>query len=102
MVREIGLALRPLEDALASPEACASLMARLGWNVESLAGPFVDLLAPARRLAAALDAMEGGEPSPSTIVAAAESLAGLVERIRAIALATDAAFDAHLVADDFK
>ena len=102
VVREIGLALRPLEGAVASREAFASLMARLGWSLESLPAPIQDLLTPAGELAAALDALDVEDPSPAAVASAIQSVVALVDRVRAVAQAPDAAFDAHLVADDFK
>ncbi|HEU5060200.1 MAG TPA: DUF6603 domain-containing protein [Kofleriaceae bacterium] len=102
IVREIGLALRPLERAVASREAFASFMARLGWRLETLPAPIHELLTPASELAAAVAALDVDEPSPAAVASAIQSLVAVVDRVRAIAQAPDAAFDPHLVADDFK
>ena len=102
IAREVGRALVPLEEAVASPDAFATFMAGLGWDVQSLPPPIQDLLAPAGELAAAIRALDADDPPPEAIAAAIESLVALVEQIRRVAQAPDAAFDPGLVADDFK
>ena len=102
LARELGRALLPLEQAVSSPAGFQGLMREIGWNVESLPAPIQDLLAPAGQLAAAIGALDVEDPAPAVVAAAVEGLVGLVEQIRAVAQAPDAAFDARLLADDFK
>jgi hypothetical protein len=116
VLAEIGQALLPLRDALASPAAFAGLARVLGWTVTDIPPPVRDVATAADTLFDSLTRLLGdgglnlggavGRPADGAFspdeagrtLAAAQKLIG---GIRAIATAPASAFPPALVADDF-
>ncbi|WP_055564266.1 kelch repeat-containing protein [Streptomyces atriruber] len=124
LVAEIGQALLPLREAVASPEAFVGLLNELGWTAAEPPAPLralgtaVDTLFDSlRRLLGDGGLNEGAPGLRASVPAKSESAAdvsaddaarvlaavqGLVTAIRAIADAPDSAIPAHLRADGFR
>src|SRR5690349_6263514 len=120
ILAEVGQALLPLRDALGSTDAFTGLLLELGWTASDIPQPLRDLGTSVDTLYDALRRLlgdgglntgtargDGGAAADPGSVAdeAARVLAAardVVNAIRAIADAPDAAFPPALVADGFK
>jgi uncharacterized protein DUF6603/galactose oxidase-like protein len=118
LVAEIGQALLPLREALASPAAFIALLQKLGWRAEGIPQPVRDLAAATETLFDALHKLlgDGGvniggslgdgeaqvEISADDVARALRAVQDLVNAVRAISTAPDAAFPEPLRVDGFK
>jgi hypothetical protein len=118
---EIGQALLPLREALRSPEAFFAFLQKLGWRGDGIPAPLADLGTGLDELFTALRKLLGDElnvggsvnvgdggasasasVSADDVMRVVNGVKKVVDGIRALAAAPDAAFPAHLVADGFK
>lgn len=119
LLGEIGQALLPLREALRSPESFFAFLQKLGWRGDGIPAPLADLGAGLDDLHAALRKLLGDElnvggsvsvgdggasanVSADDVMRVVNGVRKVVDGIRALATAPDAAFPAHLVADGFK
>ncbi|MGC5567825.1 DUF6603 domain-containing protein [Streptomyces sp. FR-108] len=119
VVAEIGQALLPLREALASPAAFTAFLQKLGWRAEDIPQPVRDLGAAAETLFDTLHKLlgdggvnvggslgsngsAGADISADDVARALRAIQDLIGGIRAIAAAPDSAFPAPLLADGFK
>ncbi|MGW3938935.1 DUF6603 domain-containing protein [Streptomyces phaeochromogenes] len=120
LLAELGQAILPLQEALASPTAFIALLQKLGWRADDIPQPLRDLGTAVDTLYAGLRRLLGdgginvgsdvgdGGAAPSTAVPADEAARVLaavqkvVSGIRAIATAPDSAIPAALRADGFR
>jgi hypothetical protein len=83
IAEHLALAFLPLREATADIDSFVGFMLRLGWSVESLPRPFVDLGANAAQLALAVEALID-DPDPETVEATFEAVRNLVAAIQAV------------------
>lgn len=83
IAEHLALAFLPLREATADIDSFVGFMLRLGWSVESLPQPFVDLGANAVQLALAVKALID-DPDPETVEATFEAMRTLVAAIQAV------------------
>ncbi|MGI8329748.1 DUF6603 domain-containing protein [Actinomadura scrupuli] len=120
LVAEIGQALLPLRQALASPEAFLALLQKLGWRADDIPQPLRDLGTGVETLYDSLSRLlgDGGlnidgslggagggasvQVSPDDVSRALRAVQDVVGGIRAIVNAPDSAIPAPLRADGFK
>lgn len=119
LLGEVGKALLPLGDALSSPERFAGLMQQLGWQVDAVPAPLLDLAGAVDDLHSALRRVLGDDFGAAVQISAgtggasatvsladvarlADAITRIVSGIRGLATAPDGAFSAPLVADGFK
>ncbi|MCL7427054.1 DUF6603 domain-containing protein [Streptomyces sp. YS415] len=118
LVAELGQALLPLREALASPEAFIAFLQKLGWRAEDIPQPLRDLGSGVEILYDGLTRLlgEGGlnvggsvgdgeasvQISPDDVSRVLRAFQEVVNAIRAIATAPDSAIPATLRADGFK
>lgn len=96
LLAEVGQALLPLRQALASPEAFAGLLRELGWRSEIIPRPVADL-------GSGVDALyDGLRGLPDDVGRALHAVQGVVAGVRAIATAPDASIPEPLRADGFR
>src|SRR5262245_55595495 len=98
IARELGLALAPLRDAIASQAAFQAFMLELGWSVEDVPAPIQDLAAAVDRLQAALAPVVDGDGSPSDFLELLQAIRALLDAIEGLRGAT---FDVQLAAAGF-
>jgi hypothetical protein len=98
LVREIGRALLPLREAMSSVERFQGLMLDLGWTVDDVPPPIVDLLAPLDTLVSAIDALLEGDAAGAEVEAARQGALAVMAAIEDLRNAT---FDPALAVDDF-
>ncbi|MGW4382490.1 DUF6603 domain-containing protein [Kitasatospora sp. NPDC004531] len=119
ILAEIGQALLPLRDALATPAAFSALLRRLGWTVTDIPQPFVDLRNAVETLYDSLHTLlgdgglnvdgtvgDGGAGaavsfSPDDVKRALGAVQALIKGIHAIADAPASAIPDTLRADGF-
>jgi len=116
---EIGKGLLPLRDAVSSPSSFMFFMQRMGWQATAIPQPLQDLGNGVDQLFSQLQkifgnglALDGsvslGSDSASSsidindIMAIAHAVQEVIDGIRALVSAPDAAFPPELIADDFK
>jgi hypothetical protein len=102
LVQEAAKVLSPLRVAISSPERFKTFMARLGWTVDDIPQPIRDLGSDLDTLITQLKVVTDGDVGLEAINDLREAVVNLVDSIKAIASAPDAAFPPHLVADNFK
>jgi hypothetical protein len=98
LVREIGRALLPLREAISSVERVQGLMLDLGWTVDDVPPPILDLLTPLDALVSAIDALVEGDPTAAEVEAARQAALAVIAAIDDLRNAT---FDPALAVDDF-
>ncbi|MEV6974065.1 DUF6603 domain-containing protein [Kitasatospora sp. NPDC093806] len=119
ILAEVGQALLPLREALATPAAFSALLRRLGWLADDIPPPFVDLRNGVEALYDALRSLlgdgglnlggsagDGGAGASGSFSAdagkrAVGALQSLIKAIHAIADAPASAIPAALRADNF-
>lgn len=117
VVAEIGQALLPLREALASPAAFTAFLQKLGWRAEDIPQPVRDLGGAVETLFDTLHKLlgDGGvnvggslgggtahaNVSADDVARALRAVQDLIGGIRAISTAPDSAFPAPLRADGF-
>ncbi|MFG2695404.1 DUF6603 domain-containing protein [Kitasatospora sp. NPDC048407] len=119
ILAEIGQALLPLRDGLATPAAFTALLRRLGWTVTAIPQPFVDLRGAVETLYDSLHSLlgdgglnvdgtvgDGGAAaaasfSPDDVKRALGAVQALIKGIQAIANAPASAIPDTLRADGF-
>ncbi|GGQ54158.1 DUF6603 domain-containing protein [Kitasatospora griseola] len=119
ILAEIGQALLPLRDGLATPAAFSALLRRLGWTATTIPQPFVDLRAAVETLYDSLHTLlgdgglnvdgtvgDGGASaavsfSPDDVKRALGAVQALIKGIQAIAGAPPASIPDTLRADGF-
>ncbi|MGV9267633.1 DUF6603 domain-containing protein [Kitasatospora sp. NPDC003701] len=119
ILAEVGQALLPLRDALASPGAFSALLRRLGWIATDIPQPFVDLRTGVETLYDSLHTLlgdgglsvdgtvgDGGASasasfSPDDVKRALGAVQALIKGIHAITDAPPSAIPASLRADGF-
>lgn len=79
----LGLAMRPLEDAVASLDGFRQLMYRLGWEVEDLPPAYSNLATRVQTLSSTIDGL-GEDPDLSAIEGLLGQVKDLVQAIRDI------------------
>lgn len=118
---EVGQALLPLRDAVSSPQAFYAFLLKLGWQASDIPQPLRDLgtgletlfdtlrklLGDGLNVSGSVSVGSNGSGGATTISAddiarAVEAVQQVINGIRGIAAAPDAAFPAALVADNFK
>src|SRR5919198_3588278 len=78
LAEELGLALRPVTDALAGPGAFTELMFNLGWNLTSLPPALADLEAPFKTVGEILDDGQiDGQTAPALLQAIGSALSAV-------------------------
>ena len=88
LVREIGRALLPLREAVASVERFQGLMLDLGWTVDDVPPPILDLLTPLETLVSAIEALVVGDPTLAEVEAARQAALAVMAAIDDLAAAT--------------
>ena len=106
-VEEMALALLPLRNAISSPERFVSFMAQMGWQVDSVPEPLVNLAGGLAGLITTLQRIVRNQQSGADINLAdidelLQAVQDVFEGIQAIRAAPDAAFPPSLIADNFK
>src|ERR1700687_628518 len=116
---EVGKGLLPLRDAVSSTDSFVFFMQKLGWQASAIPQPLQDLGTDIDQLFSQLQKLLGnglafdgsvslGSDSASAsidandIMALAHGVKQVIDGIRALVAAPDAAFPAQLIADNFK
>jgi hypothetical protein len=119
ILAEIGKALLPLKAALSSPDRFYGLLLKLGWRSVEIPAPLQDLGSALSALFTELRALLGrglsldgsvslgsaaASPpvSPDTLLRIGRAVEEVLDGVRTLASAPDAAFPPQLVADNFK
>ncbi|MEV0972435.1 DUF6603 domain-containing protein [Microtetraspora glauca] len=109
---ELGLALRPLADSLASPQAALGLLRELGWIAEAVPQPLLDLRTDLDTLTEGLRRLYGeagvvtGDTTdlaalPGDVARVLAAVDRILSAIRALATAPDDVIPESLRADGF-
>ena len=95
---EFTFAVAPLRQAISSPEAFRGFMANLGWTVEDIPAPILNLGSSLDEIDTALPAVLGSNPTFNDFNRLREALEDLFTAIGGLESAT---FDAALAIDNF-
>ncbi|MGA7050794.1 MAG: DUF6603 domain-containing protein [Mycobacterium sp.] len=100
LAEQVGLALSPLQDALASPEAFAAFAVELGWSLDTLPAPVSAIAGPLESL---VKLLEAGQVDASTVEGVISAIGGVIGAINALSsqsVAFPAGVDAGVFADE--
>src|SRR6185503_19447540 len=92
LVQEAAKVLSPLRVAISSPERFKTFMARLGWTADDIPQPIRDLGSDLDALITQLKVVTDGDVGLEAINDLREAVVDLVDSIKGIASAPDAAF----------
>jgi hypothetical protein len=98
LIDEVILALGPLIDAAQDPQSLKSLLADLGWTVESVPQPLLELAAAGSDLASII----GSDSSEGSPAHAIQSIKRLVDAINAVRTKPDSDFPTDIDVASFK
>ncbi len=102
LVEEAARLLMTLREAVSSPERFTTFMARMGWTIENIPQPIMDLSSGLDLVFDGLENVVDGDLSSATIEDLRSGVTDVFTGIRELVNAPDVSFPTHLITDNFK